>query len=518
MGRKISNRLNNKLLKRLSKINFTSEILAGLTVAFALVPESIAFAFVAGVSPMLSLQTAVVMGLVAALFTGRPGMISSSTASISVVMAALVASHGLDYLFAAVILMGLIQLLIGILKLGKYARIIPHPVMLGFLNGLAMLIFLSQIELFKVNTSGGKEWLQGFDLVIMLFFVLLTMGIIHFFPKVNKKIPSSLMAIGVITIIAVSLSKFAGYDLQTVEDFAGMSLKGGLPQFYIPQIPINLDTLQVIFPYAFIAGMVGLTEASLTLRVIDEMTDTRGDTDKEIVAQGLGNLANGFFGGMGGDAMIGQSIINIKSGGRTRISALVAPLGLLAFILFGSSLISAIPLAVLVGVMFMVVIGTFKWESLRYSGKIPRADVVVMIAVTLITIFTDLATAVIIGVILSALVFAWKKGTEADAVEINNADGSKTYKLNGSIFFGSVLNFRDLFNPNEDPDHVIFDFEKAKVMDHSGVEVISSMVDKYESLGKEVTLKHVGSYSVKLFKKAKNITSIKKDSIERNKS
>lgn len=515
---KIKKFFNDTFLKQVSKINFTSEILAGLTVAFALVPESIAFAFVAGVSPMLSLQTAVVMGLVAALFTGRPGMISSSTASISVVMAALVASHGLDHLFAAVILMGVIQLIIGILKLGKYARIIPYPVMLGFLNGLAMLIFFSQIELFKVNTGVGKEWLQGFDLIIMLFFVVVTMLIIQFFPKINKKIPPSLVAIVTVTVIAVGLSTFADYHLQTVKDFAGMSLQGGLPQFYIPKISLSIETLRVIFPYAFIAGLVGLTEASLTLRVIDEMTDTKGDTDKEIVAQGLGNLANGFFGGMGGDAMIGQSIINIKSGGRTRVSALVAPLGLLTFILFGSSVIEVIPLAVLVGVMFMVVIGTFKWESLKYSGKIPRADIIVMIAVTLITIFTDLATAVFIGVILSALVFAWKKGTEAAAIEIDNPDGSKTYMLNGSIFFGSVLNFKDLFNPNDDPDHVIFDFEKAKVMDYSGVETISAMVDKYESLGKKVTLKHVGSYSTNLFKKAKNITSIHKDIIDKKKS
>lgn len=516
--KKAKNFVNNKLLKGLSKINLKTELLSGLTVALALIPEAVAFAFVAGVSPILSLQTAVVVGIVAALFTGRPGMISSATAAISVVMAALISSHGLEYLFAAVILMGIIQLLIGILKLGKYARMIPYPVMLGFLNGLALVIFISQFDLFKVNTTGGREWMQGLDMGIMLFFVVITMAIIHFFPKLTKAVPASLAAIVVMTIIAVLLSSVAGYHLQTVQDFAGMSLQGELPKFYIPQVPLNWETLQVIFPYAFIAGLVGLTEAVLTLRVIDEMTDTKGNTDKEIVAQGLGNLVNGFFGGMGGDAMVGQSIINIKSGGRTRISALVAPLFLLLFILFGASIINVIPLAALAGVMFMVVIGTFKWESLKYNGKIPRADLIVMIAVTGITIFSDLATAVIAGVILSALVFAWKKGTEADAVEINNADGSKTYKLNGSIFFGSVLNFRDLFNPNEDPDHVIFDFEKAKVMDHSGVEVISSMVDKYESLGKKVTLKHVGSYSVKLFKKAKNITSIKKDSIERNKS
>lgn len=516
--KKMNNMINNQLLRSFSKINLRAEFLSGLTVALALIPEAVAFAFVAGVSPILSLQTAVIVGVVAALFTGRPGMISSSTAAISVVMAALVASHGLEYLFAAVVLMGIIQLLIGVLKLGKYARMIPYPVMLGFLNGLALVIFISQFDLFKLNTAGGREWMPGYDLAIMLFFVIVTMAIIHFFPKLTKTIPASLAAIVIMTIVAVLLNQIFGYHLQTVQDFAGMSLQGELPKFHIPQVPFNWETIQVIAPYAFIAGLVGLTEAVLTLRVIDEMTDTKGDTNKEIVAQGLGNLVNGFFGGMGGDAMVGQSIINVKSGGRTRISALVAPLLLLVFILFGASIINIIPLAALAGVMFMVVVGTFKWESLKYSGKIPRADIIVMVAVTVITIFSDLATAVIAGVILSALVFAWKKGTEADAIEIDNSDGSKTYLLNGSIFFGSVLNFKDLFNPNDDPDHVIFDFEKAKVMDYSGVETISAMVDKYESLGKKVTLKHVGSYSTNLFKKAKNITSIHKDIIEKRKS
>lgn len=518
MSNKRKKRIKGKeVLRDFKKINLKNEVLSGLTVALALIPESVAFAFVAGVSPILSLQSAVVMGIVAAIFTGRPGMISSSTAAISVVMAALVASHGLEYLFAAVILMGIIQLLIGIFRLGKYARMIPYPVMLGFLNGLSIVMFISQFELFKLNTTGGREWIQGFNMAIMLFFVFLTMAIIHFFPRLTKAIPASLVGIVVITIIAVFLDNAAGYHLQTVKDFAGMTLKGGLPQFYIPQVPMNLETIRIIFPYAFIAGLVGLTEAVLTLRVIDEMTDTKGNTDKEIVAQGLGNLANGFFGGMGGDAMIGQSIINIKSGGRTRISAFVAPLGLLFFIMFGSSVINLIPLAALVGVMFMVVIGTFKWESLKYSGKIPKQDIIVMIAVTAITIFADLATAVIAGVILSALAFAWKKGTEADAVVVDNPEGSRTYKLSGSIFFGSVLNFKDLFTPNDDPQDVIFDFEKAKVMDYSGVEAINAMVEKYESLGKRVKLKQVGSYSQNLFKNAKEITSIRKETIEANK-
>ena len=324
------------------------------------------------------------------------------------------------------------------------------------------------------------------------------------------------MAIIAITIVAVLLDRFTGIHLQTVEDFAGMPLRAGLPTFYIPQVPLNLETLQVILPYAVVAGLVGLTEAVLTLRVIDEMTETKGNTDKEIVAQGLGNVVTGFFGGMGGDAMIGQSIINIKSGGRTRISALVAPLFLLLFIMFGSSVVNLIPLAALAGVMFMVVIGTFKWESLKYGGKIPKQDIVVMLAVTVITIFSDLATAVIAGVVLSALAFAWKKGTEAAASTVENADGSKTYELNGSVFFGSVLNFKELFTPNDDPNHVVFDFKNAKVMDYSGVEAINSMIEKYDSLDKKVTLRNVGSYSQNLFKNAKEITSITKESIEMN--
>lgn len=503
------------LAEEFKNVNIKNELLAGLTVALALIPESVAFAFVAGVSPILSLQTAVVIGVVAAIFTGRPGMISSSTAAISVVMAALVASHGLEYLFGAVILMGLIQLLIGVLKLGKYARMIPYPVMLGFLNGLSIVIFTSQFELFKLNTTSGREWIQGLDMAIMLVLVLLTMGIIQFFPKLTKAIPPSLAGIIILTLIAVSLGNFTGYHLQTVQDFAGMTLKGGLPKFYIPQLPLNLETLQVIFPYAFIAGLVGLTEAVLTLRVIDEMTDTKGNTNKEIVAQGLANLVNGFFGGMGGDAMIGQSIINVKSGGRTRLSAFVAPVVLLLFIMFGSSIINLIPLAALVGVMFMVVVGTFKWESLKYRGKIPKQDIVVMLAVTGITIFSDLATAVIAGVILSALAFAWKKGSEADAQVIDNEDGSRTYKLSGSIFFGSVLNFKDLFTPNQDPEVVIFDFENAKVMDYSGVEAINAMVEKYDLLGKKITLVQVGSYSRNLFKKANELTIIRKETIQK---
>ncbi len=494
---------------------FRGDILAGITVALALIPESVAFAFVAGVSPILSLQTAVMIGFIAATFTGRPGMISSSTAAISVVFASLIAQYGLDYLFVTVILMGIIQILIGLLGLGKYARIIPYPVMLGFLNGLSIVIFLSQWALFKLDKTvivNGVEkvqkvWMPSTDMIIMLLFVAFTMLIIHFFPKITKAIPSSLVAIIIMTIIAVILDK-SGYHLRNVQDFAGMELKGGLPKFYIPQVKISIDMLKIIFPYAVIAALVGLTEAVLTLRVIDEMTDTRGRTNKECIAQGLANTVNGFFGGMGGDAMIGQSIINIKSGGRTRLSGLVAASSLMMFIMFGSNVINAIPLAALVGVMFMVVVGTFEWQSLKYGKKIPKQDIIVIIVVSIVTIFADLATAVIIGVILSALMFAWEKGKVIYVNIENNEDGSKTYKINGSIFFGSVLNYKDLFDINNDPDHVIVDFKYAKVMDHSAIEAINSMAEKYDDIGKKMTLIRLTEECNRLFENAKTITCV----------
>lgn len=513
----------NLIINSFQRINknrsfIKNEVLAGLTVALALIPESVAFAFVAGVSPILSLQTAVVIGLVAGIFTGRPGMINSSTAAISVVFASLIAMHGLDYLFAAVILMGLIQMAIGVLKLGKFARIIPYPVMLGFLNGLSIVIFIAQWAQFKVDEvvvlNGSetirKTWLPSNDMIIMLLFVLFTMAIIYFLPKLTKAIPSSLAAIIVMTIIAVLLDR-NGYHLRTVQDFAGMELKGGLPQFYIPQVKMNFDMLRVIFPYSVIAALVGLTEAVLTLRVIDEMTNTRGRINKECIAQGLANTVNGFFGGMGGDAMIGQSIINIKSGGRSRISSLVAPVALLIFIMFASGLINAIPLAALVGVMMMVVVGTFEWQSLKYGGKIPKKDFAVIAVVTLVTIFADLATAVIIGVVLSALIFAWEKGRVIYVNVENNEDGSKTYKINGSIFFGSVSNFQDLFDIENDPDEVIIDFKYANVMDHSAIESISSISEKYSNLGKRLRLIRLSDDCLLLFKNAESITTVNID-------
>jgi sulfate permease, SulP family len=495
-----------------------NDVLSGLTVALALIPESVAFAFVAGVSPILSLQTAVMIGLVAAIFTGRPGMISSSTAAISVVFASLIAQYGLEYLFATVVLMGIIQIAIGVFKLGRFARIIPYSVMLGFLNGLSIVMFLAQWAQFKVDklvvVDGveviQKVWLPFTDMTIMLFFVAITMAIIYFVPKFTKAVPSSLVAIVVMTIIAVVLSR-SGYHLRTVQDFAGMELKGGLPKFYIPQVKISIDMLRIIFPYAFIGALVGLTEAVLTLRVIDEMTDTRGRSNRECVAQGIANTINGFFGGMGGDAMIGQSIINIKSGGRTRLSGIVASVALMTFIMFGSGFVNAIPLAGLVGVMFMVVVGTFEWESLKYGKKVPKQDILVIIVVSLVTIFADLATAVIIGVILSAVMFAWEKGKVIYVNIENDENGSKTYKINGTIFFASVLNFKELFDVNNDPDDIIIDFKYAKVMDHSAIEAINSIAEKYYSLGKTLTLIRLSEDCKRLFKNAETIISVNID-------
>ncbi len=491
---------------------FKNDILSGITVALALIPEAIAFAFVAGVSPLLSLQTAIVIGFVAAIFTGRPGMISASTAAISIVLAPLIAQYGLDYLFATVVLMGIIQILIGVTKLGKFTSIIPHSVVLGFLNGLAIVIFLAQWSQFKIDETvmiNGVEtiqkvWLPAIDMAIMLGFVFLTMAIIHFFPKITRAVPSSLVGIVSITIISILLNKMGIYELITVEDFAGMPLVGDLPGFYVPNIALNFETLQIIFPFAFIGALVGLTEAALTLRVIDEMTDTKGKMNKEFFAQGLANFVNGFTGGMGGDAMIGQSIVNIKSGGRTRLSGLVAAGALLLFILFAGPLVNQIPLASLIGLMFIVVVSTFKWESLKYGKKIPTQDYFVIAAVSLITVFADLATAVIIGVLLSTVMFAWEKGKRLE-IKTSDENGKRTYTLRGLLFFGSVLEFKDVFDLQNDPKLVIVDLRGAKVMDFSALEALNSVAERYDAAGKHLSVINPGENCRKLMQNADSL-------------
>ncbi|GAA6135004.1 SulP family inorganic anion transporter [Oceaniserpentilla sp. 4NH20-0058] len=482
--------------------NPKNDILSGLTVALALVPEAVAFAFVAGVNPLVGLYAAFMVGLITSIFGGRPGMISGATGAMAVVMVALVADHGVQYLFAAVVLTGLIQMSAGILKLGKFIRLVPQPVMLGFVNGLAIVIFLSQLEQFKfVDDAGMKAWLEGNALIIMLGLVALTMAIIHFLPKLTNAIPSALAAIVVVSFGAIWL----GLDTRTVGDVANIA--GGLPQFSIPEVPFTLETLWIILPYSLILAGVGLIESLLTLTLIDELTQTRGRSNKECIAQGASNTVNGFFGGMGGCAMIGQSMININSGGRGRLSGITAAVALLMFILFASDIIAQIPLAALVGVMMMVVLGTFEWSSLRILKKIPKTDAFVLILVSGVTVATDLAMAVIIGVIVSALVFAWEHAQHIRA-DIKEENGVKTYELHGPLFFGSTSFFLELFDPKNDPDQVIIEFKHSRVADHSGLEVIDTLAERYNQEGKTLSLKHLSPECRKLLTKAGNMVEV----------
>jgi len=470
-----------------------TELLSGLTVALALVPEAVAFAFVAGVHPLVGLYAAFIVGLITALIGGRPGMISGATGALAVVMVALVASHGVEYLFATVVLMGILQLMAGIFKLGKFIRLVPHPVMLGFVNGLAIVIGLAQLTQFKVpgtaevagHGMAGGEWLTGMPLAIMLGLVGLTMLVVWGLPKLTKFIPAPLAGILITALVVIAF----GIETPRVGDLA--SIKGGLPAFHIPTVPLNLETLQIILPYAIILAAIGLIESLLTLNLVGEMTDKRGGASQECIAQGAANVVTGFFGGMGGCAMIGQSMINVKSGGRTRIAATAAALFLLAFILVGSSLIEQIPLAALVGVMFMVVIGTFAWNSLRILTKIPLTDAMVIVLVTAVTVKYDLATAVVVGVIVSALAYAWNNSRRIHAIIETNDDGAKVYKIEGPLFFGSTDGFAELFNPAEDPDHVVVDFMRSRVVDQSALQAIEDLAAKYNAQGKDLRLRHL---------------------------
>ena len=469
-----------------------NNILSGITVAFALVPEAIAFAVVAHLNPLIGLYAAFMMCLITAVLGGRPGMISGATGAIAVVIVALVVQHGVQYLLAAVVMMGLLQLLFGALRLGKFIRMVPHPVMLGFVNGLAIVIFLAQMPHFQHD----GHWIAGHALWVMLGLVALAIAIIYLLPRVTKAMPSALVA-----ILAVALlTNLAGIDTRTVGDLA--SIKGGLPQFHIPAVPWNLDTLRIVFPYALIMATVGLIESLLTLNLIDEMTDTRGKPNRECLAQGTANIVTGFFGGMGGCAMIGQSMINVGAGATRRLSGVVAGLGLLSFILFGSSLIERIPLAALVAVMFVVSAKTFAWGSMRVLGKVPLADAVVVVAVTVVTIFTDLAVAVVLGVVISALVFAWQHASQIEAHERIDANGAKIYELKGSLFFASVKGFQNLFTPKDDPARVIVEFGAAKVMDHSAIEAIDALAERYQKLGKRLHLRHLSTDCSELLLKA----------------
>ncbi|VAX18373.1 Sulfate permease [hydrothermal vent metagenome] len=482
---------------------YKDDILSGLTVSLALVPEAIAFAFVAGVEPLVALYAAFLVGLITASVGGRPGMISGATGALAVVMVDLVSRHGTEYLFATVVVMGLIQILAGVFRLGKFVRLIPYPVMLGFVNGLAIIIFLAQLGQFKTTSADGiTSWMHGPELYLMLGLVALTMTVIHFLPKLTRAVPASLAAI----IVVTGLVNVFGLDARSVGDLASVS--GGLPEFHIPTAPFTLDTLAIIFPYSIVLAAIGLIESLMTMTLIDELTETRGRGNKECVGQGLANVVTGFFGGMGGCAMIGQSMININSGGRGRLSGISAALFLLTFILFASALIEMIPLAVLVGVMMMVVIGTFAWSSLRILHKIPATDAFVLMLVSGVTVATDLAMAVAVGVIVSALVFAWENAQRIDTKTSINADGAKVYELTGLLFFGSVRNFNEQFAPADDPDEVVIDFAHSRVCDHSGMEAVNALTERYLLQGKKLRLKHLSSECRNLLKNAGSLAEV----------
>jgi len=582
----------NKLISRIT-LNPKNDILSGFTVALALVPEAVAFAFVAGVDPLVGLYGAFMMGIITAIFGGRPGMISGATGAMAVVMVSLVkigeeqGGLGLEYLLLTLLLVGFIQIMAGVLKLGKFVRLIPHSVMMGFVNGLAIVICLSQIGMFKVidkdvfgqnkvattpkelvytienenvidkesghvlfekqgdqyldvesglavytqagnqlfknetkkvvyqveeegiftveNNGLSKTFLPPKQLGMMLIFVFLTMAIMFLLPKITKKVPPALAAIVVVAAITI----FSGLDISTVGSFirdgGGTGLEGNLPQFHtetFTQIPFTFGTLQTILPFALILAAIGLIESLMTLNLVDELTETRGNGNRECIAQGSANFMNGLFGGMGGCAMIGQSIININSGGRGRLSGIVAATTLLIFILWGAGVIEKVPIAALVGVMFMVVIGTFAWSSFRIIRKIPRTDAFVLILVSSVTVFFDLAIAVICGVIVSALVFSWENAKRIRARKTIREDGTKVYEIWGPLFFGSVQAFNTKFSVSSDPDQIEIDFIESKVTDHSGIEAVKNLVERYKTAGKSIRLKHLSAECVLLLTKA----------------
>ena len=488
------------LINKYAPINIKNDVLSGLTVALALVPEAVAFALLAGVSPLVGLYAAFTIGLVTSIIGGRPGMISGATGAIAVVIGTLVAVHGVEYLFAAVVLTGFIQIAFGVLKLGKFIRLVPHPVFLGFVNGIAMVIFIGQIKQFKV----GESWITGEPLMIMLVIIAITMAIIHFLPKLTNVVPSILVAVVVGSFAVIMLN----IDTRTVGDVA--SIKGGLPIFHIPDVGgISWDMLVIIFPYALTMALVGLIESLLTLNLVDDLTETTGKPNQECIGQGVANTVTGLFGGMGGCAMVGQSIINIKSGGRGRLSGIVASVTLLLFILFLSEYIEMIPIAVLVGVMFMVVIGTFEWCTVRLFGKVPTLDIITGISVAVITVMTDnLALAVIVGVILSALSFAWESASKIFVKQTQNEQGNNVYAIHGTLFFASKDLFQELFEPKEDTNDVYIDFGNSRVLDHSAIQAIDKLAERYKRVGKTLHLQHLSAECRLLLETAKGLVEV----------
>jgi len=488
-----------KLIHKRVPSNAKNDILSGLTVALTLVPEAVAFALLAGLNPLVGLYAAFTIGIVTSILGGRPGMISGATGAIAVVIGTLVALHGVEYLFAAVVLTGIIQIVFGLLRMGKFIRLVPHPVFLGFVNGLAIVIFLSQVKQFKV----GSEWITGTPLALMLVIVAITMMIIHFLPRLTRAVPSTLVAIVIGTLAVL----FLGLDTRTVGDIAPIG--GVFPPFHLPDVPLSIDMLKIVFPYAIVMALVGLIESLLTLNLIDDLTETTGQPNRECIGQGVANTVTGFFGGMGGCAMVGQSLINIKSGGRGRLSGIVASLVLLFFILYLSKYIEMIPVAVLIGVMMMVVIGTFEWGSFRLFGKVPLPDIIVGIAVAVITVLTDnLALAVIAGVIMSALSYAWESAGKIHSMEENESDGKKTYRIHGALFFASINTFHSIFNPKEDPKNVYIDFEDSRVIDHSAIQAIDKLAERYQKEGKTLHLMHLSEECRLLLKTARNLVEV----------
>lgn len=497
-------------LFRKKRGTWKDDALAGLTTALALVPGSIAFAFVAGIPPVAGLYAGIIVCLITAAFGGRPGMISSAAGSLAVVMVALVAEGnrrggegaGLEYLLLAVVMMGLIQVVVGLLKLGRFIRLVPHPVMMGFVNGLAIVVFLSQLKMFRERHGAVVgDWLHGSELAVMCGLVALTMAITYVLPRFTRKVPSSLVA-----IVIVSLTAAFGLHAQTVGDLS--SVQGSLPTFHLPAVPMNAETFLFVAPYACILAMVGLVETLMTLQLIDELTETRGKGNRECLALGAANIVSGFFKGMGGCALVGESLINISSGGRGRMSGVIAALSFLAFVLVGAPLIDRIPVAALTGVMFVVVIATFEWTSFKTIGRVPLSDVLVIVAVTGITVFADLALAVLAGVVLSALVFAWKSAKHVRLSVLADSPGERIYRVEGLLYFASVKNFAEKFHPESDPSLVVLDFHEARVCDFSGLEAIKSLAQRYEKGGKRLQLRHLSPDCRRLLERASGLMEI----------
>ncbi|MCP9767237.1 SulP family inorganic anion transporter [Lacihabitans sp. LS3-19] len=483
------------------KVDYKTEVLSGLTVALALVPEAIAFAFIAGLSPLVGLYAAFSMGLITSIFGGRPGMISGATGAVAVVIVALAKTHGVEYIFATVILAGIIQMLAGFLKLGKFIRLVPQPVMYGFVNGLAIVIFMSQIPQFKV--AGADNWLSGTALYSMLGLVALAMLIIWGLPKITRVIPAPLAAILIVSAVVAIFN----INTTTVGDMA--SIKGGFPPFHIPDLPFSLETLQIIFPYAVIVAGVGLIESLLTLNLLDEITETKGRSNKEAIAQGMANFITGFFSGMGGCAMIGQSLINISNGARARLSGIFASIMLLVFIMFGNSLIEKMPMAALTGLMIMVAIGTFEWVTIRMANKMPKHDIFVGLVVILVTVFMhNLALAVLIGVIISALVFAWESAKRIRARKYIDEKGIKHYEIFGPLFFGSTTVFSEKFDVHNDPAEVVIDFKESRINDMSAIEAVNKITERYAKVNKKVHLRHLSPDCRQLLQNADKVIDV----------